>query len=162
MGLRYAKTQITGKPGVGKTTLIRDIAERLSTAPVAGFYTSEMRSRGRRTDFDLRGFNGGRRILARVGVQSRHRVGRYGVDTAGFEAFLETMDLLNPTVALVVIDEIGKMELFSSRFRALIRHILDSDKALFASIALHGAGLIWQIKQRPDIHFSLHSSRPLQ
>jgi nucleoside-triphosphatase THEP1 len=42
-----------------------------------------------------------------VGLQSPHRVGRYGVDTEGFEAFLNAMDLLHPAVALVVIDEGG-------------------------------------------------------
>jgi len=51
-----------------------------------------------------------------------------------------------------VIDEIGKMELFSNGFSTLIRNALDSDKLLLASIALHRRGFIQKIKQRPDIH----------
>jgi nucleoside-triphosphatase THEP1 len=74
------------------------------------------------------------------------------VDTNGFEEFLETLNLLNPDVELIVIDEIGKMELFSKRFRSLIRSTLSSDKQVLASIALKGNEFILEIKQRLDIH----------
>lgn len=76
----------------------------------------------------------------------------YGVDTAAFEAFLESLDLRNSRVVLVVIDEIGKMELFSSRFRALVHEMLAADQMLLATIALHGDGFIREVKQRPDVH----------
>ena len=152
MRLRQAKTLITGKPGVGKTTLMRRLVVRMKPVDMRGFYTTEIRSRGRRVGFELRGLNGQRRMLARVGLSSRHRVGRYGVDTAGFERFLEQLDLLNPHAGVIVIDEIGKMELFSTRFQSLIHQVLSSDACLLASIALHGKGLIQAIKQRPDIH----------
>ena len=79
-------------------------------------------------------------------------MGRYGVDTAGFEDFLGKSDLLHPDVALVVIDEIGKMELFSERFRMLIQDLFESDKRLLVTVALYGKGFIQTIKQRPDVH----------
>ncbi|MCP4748246.1 MAG: NTPase [Desulfobacteraceae bacterium] len=152
MRLRHAKTLITGKPGVGKTTLIRKIINQLQPVPMAGFYTREIRSKGHRSGFELQGLNGDRRILAHVDLQSLHRVGKYGVDTAGFDKFLLKLDLLNPETVIIVIDEIGKMELFSNRFHTLIRNILSTNKMLLATIALHGKGLIEQIKQRPDVH----------
>jgi nucleoside-triphosphatase len=152
MRLRHPKTLLTGKPGVGKTTLVRKIVQRMHTVPMAGFYSSEIRTKGYRSGFELKGLNGQRRILAHVDRHSRQRVGKYGVDTSGFEAFLEELDLLNAQAALIVIDEIGKMELFSERFRSLIETILDSDRMVLATIALHGKGLIQQIKQRPDTH----------
>ncbi len=151
MPLRFAKTLITGKPGVGKTTLIRKIVGQLPSIPMAGFYTSEIRFKGNRYGFQLQGLNGDRRTLAYANLHSQDRVGKYGVDTQGFEVFLKNLDLLNPRLELIVIDEIGKMELFSPRFRAIVRHILDSDKLLLASIASHGKGFIREIKQRPDI-----------
>jgi nucleoside-triphosphatase len=119
---------------------------------MAGFLTTEIRSKGHRMGFELQGLNGDRRILAHVDLESRHRVGKYGVDTPGFEVFLEKLDLMNPKVKLIVIDEIGKMELFSSRFQRLVLEILNTKKSLIASIALHGKGFIKGVKQRTDVH----------
>jgi nucleoside-triphosphatase len=84
-------------------------------------------------------------------ASSQHRVGKYGVDKDGFEEFLATLDLLNPDVELIVIDEIGKMELFSNRFRNLVRDALSADKQLLATIPLKGNDFIEEIKQRIDI-----------
>lgn len=150
--MRHTKTLLTGKPGVGKTTLIRRIIDRMHPTSMTGFYTSEIRSGGKRSGFELQALNGDRRILAHVDLESRHRVGKYGVDTVGFDLFLQKLDVLNPKAALIVIDEIGKMELFSKRFRRLLRKVLDNDRYLLASIARHGKGGIREIKQRPDIH----------
>ena len=104
MRLRHAKTLITGKPGVGKTTLVQKIINRMGSVNMAGFYTSEIRSTGSRLGFELQGLNGEFRTLAHVNIDSRQRVGRYGVDTLGFEEFLTILDLLNPNVELIVID----------------------------------------------------------
>ncbi len=62
------------------------------------------------------------------------------------------MDLLSQDVELIVIDEIGKMELFSDRFRSLVRNALNSDKQVLASIPLKGNEFIREIKQRLDVH----------
>ena len=152
MRLRHATTLITGKPAVGKTTLVQKIIKRIGSVNIAGFYTSEIRNTGSRLGFELQGLNGRCRTLAHVGIDSRHRVGRYGVDEDGFEEFLATLDLLNPEVELIVIDEIGKMELFSNRFRNLVCDALNSDKQVLATIPLKGNDFIRGIKQRIDIH----------
>jgi nucleoside-triphosphatase len=152
MRLIHDKTLITGKPGVGKTTLVQKIIEQLQSVNMAGFYTSEIRSKGSRQGFELKGLNGKRRTLAHVNINSAHRVGKYGVDTAGFEELLETIELYSPDVEMIVIDEIGKMELFSGRFCDLVHHVFNSNKQLLASIALEGKGFIREIKQRSDIH----------
>jgi nucleoside-triphosphatase len=152
MRLRHAKTLITGKPGVGKTTLVQKIIDRMRSINMAGFLTTEIRDRKSRLGFELQGLNGDRRILAHVEIDSRHRVGRYGVDTRGFEEFLSALDLLNPDVELIVIDEIGKMELFSGRFRNLVRAVMNSDKQVLASISMKGNEFIMEVKQRSDTH----------
>ena len=152
MRLRHAKTLMTGKPGVGKTTLVQKIIKRMGSVNMAGFYTAEIRSKGSRLGFELQGLNGGCRTLAHVEIDSQHRVGRYGVDKDGFDEFLATLDLLNPDVELIVIDEIGKMELFSNRFRSLVCNALNSDKQVLASIPIKGNEFIREIKQRIEIH----------
>ena len=152
MRLRYDKTLITGKPGVGKTTLVQRIIGRMRSVRMAGFYTVEIRSKGSRVGFELRGLNGKCRTLAHVDIPSRHRVGKYGVHTGGFEEFLETLDPMNPGVELIVIDEIGKMELFSNRFRSLVCDALNSDKQVLASIPIKGNEFVREIKRRLDIH----------
>jgi nucleoside-triphosphatase len=119
---------------------------------MAGFYTSEIRSAGSRLGFELQGLNGGYRTLAHVKIDSQYRVGRYGVDKDGFKEFLATLDLLNPDVELIVMDEIGKMELFSNRFRNLVCDALNADKQVLATIPLKGNDFIQEIKQRVDIH----------
>jgi len=151
MRLRHTKTLITGKPGVGKTTIVQKIIKRMGSVNMAGFCTSEIRCTGSRLGFELQGLNGGRRTLAHMDIDSRHRVGRYGVDKDGFEEFLATLDLLNADVELIVIDEIGKMELFSNRFRNLVCAALNADKQLLATIPLKGNKFIREIKQRIDI-----------
>ena len=78
-------------------------------------------------------------------------IGRYGVDTIGFEEFLGSLGLMNPDVEMIVIDEIGKMELFSNRFRRMVRDALNSDKQVLASIPIERDEFIREIKKRLDI-----------
>jgi nucleoside-triphosphatase len=151
MALKKANLLVTGLPGTGKTTLIINLAERLKELRPAGFYTEEIREGGTRKGFELRSFDGKKGLLSHVDVRSRRRVGKYGVDVSGFERFLESIPFGAPKTELVIIDEIGRMECLSSKFRNLAVEILDSEKPLIATVALKGSGLIAEIKARPDI-----------
>ncbi len=142
---------LTGPPGCGKTTLVINIAEALKEVQPAGFYTRELREGCRRVGFELIGLDGRRQVLSHVNLASRQRVGKYGVDVAGFEAFLQQLDLPHSPARLLVIDEIGKMECFSPQFRRLIETLLASDRLLLATIALRGNPFIEGLKQRPDV-----------
>jgi len=142
---------ITGLPGVGKTTLIKNIAEALKNLRPVGFYTAEIREGGRRKGFELISLDGKKGLLSHTDVHSPYRVGRYKVDVKGFEAFLGSIPILNPSTRLIVIDEIGKMECFSDQFKNLLKEILDSEKSVIATIALKGSGVIEEIKKRNDL-----------
>jgi nucleoside-triphosphatase len=142
---------ITGLPGVGKTTLIKNIAEALKGLRPVGFYTAEIREGGRRKGFELISLDGRRGLLSRTDIRSPHRVGTYGVDVKGFEVFLTFLPLLNPSTRLVIIDEIGKMECFSEQFKECLIECLNSEKWVLATIAQKGSGFIEEIKRRHDV-----------
>jgi nucleoside-triphosphatase len=143
---------LTGPPGCGKTTVILRLIERLHDLRLAGFYTQEMRQRGQRVGFEIVGLSGPRAVLAHVRSSSRHRVGRYGVDPSALEAMVRA-ELIGQTgeADLIVIDEIGKMELTCPSFVAVVPRLLDGGVPVVATVALHGSGLIAQVKARNDV-----------
>jgi len=142
---------ITGLPGVGKTTLIRELAKRLAEYRPAGFYTEEIRDeRGIREGFRLVTLCVHQLILSRVRHPGPYRVGRYGVDVEGFECLLEEWNLRDSPAPLIIIDESGKMECFSMRFIDNVMLLLGGPRTLVATIALKGEGFIKQVKGRPD------------
>src|SRR3990170_2328279 len=68
MGLQedpMAAILLTGRPGCGKATLIREVVRSLDV-PAGGFYTEEVRAAGRRLGFDLAALDSGKPILGAV------------------------------------------------------------------------------------------------
>jgi len=113
---------LTGRPGIGKTTVIRRVAEALRAERIAGFFTEELRSRGERVGFRIVTLDGRRQPMAGVDLRSPHRVGRYGVDVAAIDALAEAT--LAPEAAEVfLVDEIGKMECASRTFVDAMRRL---------------------------------------
>ncbi|KKM17580.1 hypothetical protein LCGC14_1674370 [marine sediment metagenome] len=120
--------------------------------PAAGFYTEEIRSAGRREGFALVTLDGRRTTLASVRIRSPHRVSRYGVDVEALEAVgVAALEATGEAAKLVVIDEIGKMELFSSRFREAVLRALESGRPVLASIMLPSHPFADALKARPDV-----------
>ena len=142
---------ITGVPGIGKTTLIKKLAEELKGHRPVGFYTEEIREGGVRKGFELLSLDRRKGILSHTEIKSPSRVGKYRVDVKRFEDFLGLIPFLNPETSLIIIDEIGKMECLSDKFKGLIKELLDSEKLVIATIALKGGGIIEDIKKRADI-----------
>ena len=138
-------------PGSGKTTLFKRLVHALKHLNPAGFYTSEIREEGTRKGFSLKGLDGRSGILAHVGFRTTYRVGKYGVDLNGFDAFIGPLLFLGPQTGLVMIDEIGKMECLSAAFQRWIRQVFDSPKPIVATIAQRGGGLIAELKKRSDV-----------
>ncbi len=141
---------ITGLPGTGKTTLLMELVRRFAHLAPAGFYTEEVRERGTRRGFRLTSLDGREGILSDVAFGGPHRVGRYGVDVAGFEMFLDSLDLPSHPSPLVFMDEIGKMECLSQHFVRLAGILLDSEKTVVATVARQGEGMIREVKMRSD------------
>ncbi|MHC4445066.1 MAG: NTPase [Planctomycetota bacterium] len=140
---------ITGTPGIGKTTAIMRLADKLSDKDLGGFYTEEIREGGHRQGFRIKTFSGKVGILAHVKIKSSQRVGRYGVDIAAFEQLV--VSELERQCEVMLIDEIGKMECFSSSFTTAVGRLLDQTRPVAASVAVKGGGFIGQVKARSDV-----------
>jgi len=108
---------LTGRPGTGKTSLIKQVAAQMK-GKAGGFYTEEIRTRGIREGFRLITLDGEETILAHVSFHSPYRVSKYGVDSKTLEQVgVPALRRAAQQCDLVIIDEIGKMELFSTAFR---------------------------------------------
>ncbi|RMD85526.1 MAG: NTPase [Calditrichaeota bacterium] len=142
---------LTGKPGVGKTTIIQKIVEEHGKK-AGGFYTREMRENHRRTGFEIITLDGKKGVLASVHLESPYRVGKYRVNLKDLEEIgVKAIEEALHHADLVVIDEIGKMELFSKNFRKVVKQALDSPKKFLGTI-MHGSNpFVDKIKQRADV-----------
>lgn len=143
---------LTGNPGTGKTTLIKQ-AVAGSQIKAGGFYTEEIRSEGIRLGFKLVTLDGQEAILAHINFNKRFQVGKYGVDVSamdsiGVPALLDAAGRCD----LVVIDEIGKMELFSANFRSAVSEIIGSGKRVLGTVMLHANPWADAIKRRPRVN----------
>jgi nucleoside-triphosphatase len=136
---------ITGVPGIGKTTVIRRIADALPGKRIRGFYTEEIRKGGERRGFRLVSFDGEERVIAHLDFAKRHRVGKYGVDVAAIDAAASLL-CLDPSAQLYLVDEIGRMECLSDRFITAMRELLAGRTPVVATVGLRGDGLMAEVK----------------
>ncbi|MFF4094030.1 nucleoside-triphosphatase [Streptomyces sp. NPDC001834] len=150
---------LEGRPGSGKTTAIRRLAALLHTRQATGFTTQEIRENGARVGFALETLTGRRAVLAHVDLPGPPRVGRYGVD-------LEVMERLalpslswpppaptaTPTPGrLVLVDELGKMELAYRPFQDAVRALFAADIDVVATVQAQHNPLTDTLKHRADI-----------
>lgn len=160
--IRVMKVGVTGHPGVGKTTLVKRVLEVLPLR-AGGMITEEIRKCGCRVGFLLRDVATGREGL----LAHRHHCdgpafGKYrlclrdleGIGAAAVERAIEEAEL-------IVIDEVGPMELQSARFIAAVEKALASGKHLLVTV--HRASnhhLAYRIRHEVDRLIRLtHSNR---
>ena len=141
---------LTGPPRCGKSTLIEKVVERIQK-PMTGFFTSEIREKGKRIGFSITTLDGRKGVLAHQKIRSRYRVGRYGVNLNDIDRIAVPSMLPAESDRIIVIDEIGKMECFSSPFRQTLMNILDSENPIIGTIAQKGDRFIQKIKERDDV-----------
>ncbi len=148
---------LSGAPGTGKTTLIKQALTTVEKR-AGGFYTQEIRSQGVREGFEIVALDGHSAILAHTSIHSPYRVSKYGVDTSNLDKVgVAALRRAIQECDIVVIDEIGKMELFSPAFREAVLEALDSRKKLLGTIMLSSHPWADQIKQDPRVEVLLVS-----
>ena len=142
---------ITGKPGCGKTTLIVKLIERLKDRSLGGFYTQELRAGKERAGFKIKTLDGKEGVLAAKYIRSPYKVGSYCVNMPDLEEIgvIAIYDALKDK-DIIIIDEIGKMELFSNKFKEMVNQALDSPKKILAAIQDVPEKFVDRIKARED------------
>jgi nucleoside-triphosphatase len=146
---------LTGKPGTGKTALIKEALTRTKVKG-GGFYTEEIRTGGIRQGFRIVTLDGQETVLAHVDISSSHQVSKYRVDTdsldrVGVSALRQALKESD----LIVIDEIGKMELLSPRFKEAVTQAINSGKKVLGTIMLNPHPFADEIKRHPEVEVLL-------
>lgn len=154
------KLLLTGAPRSGKSSLIRKLAESLPSAS-AGILTVERRGPDRkRIGFDLQAVwcRPGRPLqvveqapLARLGHPSAFRVGRYGVEPAALDLAVRALDSAMHEGLLVLIDEIGPLQICSPAFREAVDRALDGRCSLLGALSAQEEPYLAAIRQRPGV-----------
>lgn len=123
---------LTGCPGVGKTTALLRIAEDLKAKgqSVGGMISREVRICGERVGFEILDLNNGRHgWLAHVNQKIGPRIGKYKVNMKDLEDIgVSAIEQAVRSMDVVVIDEIGPMELVSEKFQAAVWEAVESNK----------------------------------
>lgn len=142
---------LSGEPGTGKTTIIKEVLSKAYKS-AGGFYTEEIRIQGARQGFKIITLDGKNAVLAHTSVRSPYRVSKYGVDIDSMDKVaVPALKQAIQSKDIVVLDEIGKMELFSSSFKDAVIEALESGKKVLGTIMLAPHPWADKIKARQDV-----------
>ncbi len=130
---------MTGPPGAGKTTLVQRIHAHYKNKGlrVSGIITREVREGDQRIGFKISDLSSGAEgWLARVGDSVGPRIGKYSVvsedlERIGVSALKKAAEWAG---GLVLVDEIGPMEMTSRPFRDALAKLLSQRGIVIATV----------------------------
>ncbi|MBO0995568.1 nucleoside-triphosphatase [Bacillus sp. SD088] len=138
---------LTGKPRMGKTTMIKKLINEIGIDICGGFYTEEITNSYDRIGFQCVSINGGSVEIANVESPSKTRIGRYGMDIEAFESFaIKVLQDALSSKKIIVIDEIGFMQLLSTSFQKMILDIVSNNHIVLGTVPLDSHAEIDKIK----------------
>jgi len=152
------KIGITGMPNVGKTQTLVKVMEFLKDGGyrIEGMITEPLIEKKKHVGFYVKDWQTGEKeVFAHIDFDSKDKVGDYGVDLNALEKIgvpaIEKA-IADTDVDIIIIDEIGKMEMLSERFCEVVIEALDSDKPIV--VTLHKKSrtpLLQDVRRRDDI-----------
>ena len=140
---------ITGLPRSGKSTILKKLIANIDQK--VGFVTNEIRKDGERVGFDLENHQGEKSVLAHVDFKTDFKVSRYFVDIKNLDDMIPSVNKFGEN-DLLFLDEIGQMELYSEKFKSLVKTYLDSPNTCLATLSkVYSDNFIEAVKKRNDI-----------
>jgi nucleoside-triphosphatase len=148
---------LTGRPGIGKTSVLLRVIEILKDEDllVGGMISQEARRGAARVGFRLIDITNGREgWLAHIHQESGPSVGKYRVNLhdlqhIGVQAIQSAIDEAD----VIIIDEVGPMELFSTAFKEAVTRAIESSKTVIGVLHYRARDpLISTIRTTPHIH----------
>jgi len=152
------KIGITGMPSVGKTHTLNKIIHSLEKHgyTVGGMITEPVIKKKKRVGFYVVDWQTKEKaVFAHIDFDTKEKVGEYGVDTTALDkigAPAIEKAITNENINIIIIDEIGKMEMLSEKFCEMVVEALDSDKPIL--VTLHKKSrtpLLQDVRRRDDI-----------
>ena len=142
---------LTGPPRIGKTTIVRAVISELGDK-CAGFCTEEIKESDERVGFKLLTIANKSCVLSHKEIKSHYHVGKYGVDLDCVEEIgVPAIKQGIKAGKVIVIDEIGKMEILSRRFKLAVLDALDSKSPVIGTMLFKRHPFCEKIKARKDV-----------
>lgn len=150
---------VLGAPGVGKTTLVeylfKFLKKNLSSFNFLGFLTTEIREGAERKGFKIKVLNSNMESLLAIRkdlidseeIKDKPFIGKYVVKIENLEKVVENLEKeIRKENAFFIIDEIGKMEILSLKFRKFIKKLLISPVYLLATVGKGEAPFLKKVR----------------
>src|SRR5262249_48760206 len=125
---------ITGNPGSGKSTLMARLIEQIGEGQIAGLSTPEGRGRNIRVGFKMIDLATGHEEILASTLGKGPTVGENNVDVEAIDRIVAKIETSLPSARFIFIDEIGKMELFSTRFKEFVDRVFSLGKPIVAVV----------------------------
>lgn len=153
---RGIKIGITGLPGAGKTHALIKVIEMLEAdeKSVGGMITEPIIADKKRTGFTVMDWaTKETAVMAHMNINSKFTVGKFGVDLEALEAIgVNAITKACGESDVIVIDEVGRMEVESDRFVKAVKDALDVEKPMILTLHKKSRNpLLQDIRRRDDV-----------
>jgi nucleoside-triphosphatase len=150
------KIGITGLPNAGKTQALIKVIEMLeeSEQSVGGMITEPITKKNRRVGFNIVNWMTKEKdVLAHIDFDSKVIVGRYKVNIDALERIgVNAIETAGAECDIIIIDEVGRMEVESERFVEAVKKVLEEDKPLILTLHKKSRNpLLQDIRRRDDV-----------
>jgi len=150
------KIGITGLPNAGKTQALIKVIEMLEEGDqrVGGMITEPITQHNRRVGFYVMDWlTKEKDVLAHIDHESKIVVGRYKVNLDALERVgVKAIENANANCDIIIIDEVGRMEVESEKFVEAVKKVLEEDKPLILTLHKKSRNpLLQDIRRRDDV-----------